>query len=133
MEKEKYTSTIAPPVLTTAPTSVQNAMAIQQAHANNLGPDIEGKNSCALPNDVNAIRQSQECSGGLTNFDYYSGDYLGTWSLVTVKHTHIRRPRICSHWFANSNMGIFRYKLYHKCRCAKPNNGIYIITNRLSK
>jgi len=81
--KENFATIIVPPVVKTAPGHVQNALAIQQAHANNLGADIGGNNSVGLANDLMAIIVSQESpSGGLSSFDYYTGKYLGNWTMV---------------------------------------------------
>ena len=82
-KKENFATTIVPPVVTTAPTQVQNALAIQQAHANNLGADIGANNGADLANDLMAIIVSQESpNGGLSSFDYYTGKYLGNWTMV---------------------------------------------------
>lgn len=70
------------PDVSTAPVQIQNALAIQQRHANNLGADIASKNSNQLAIDLTAIITSQEStSGGLSSFDYYHGTYLGNWTM----------------------------------------------------
>ena len=78
---EQFTpQTIASPNLSSAPMAVQTSQSQQQTIADRFGSDL--KDPTQLQQDTLAVKNNEE-TFGLNAFDYFTGQYIGTWYATT--------------------------------------------------